>query len=247
MTSKLKLLIALLVCSVMTQAAAARIYLVAVGIADYPGTVNDLRVSAHDAETMVWLYGKNADGAQTCLQNETATRTAILSTLTATFAQAEADDIVVFFFSGHGYTGGLVAYDGKLGYDEVRQAMATSRSRHKMIFADACFSGRFRVSKQQGKEAMEAAKKSDVMFFLSSRSNERSIEMKNMHNSLFTAYLQRALRGGADANRDRIITAKELFDYVSAGVSQHSRGRQHPCMWGRFPDDMPVMKWTEKK
>jgi uncharacterized caspase-like protein len=59
----------------------------------------------------------------------------------------------------------------------------------------------------------------------------------------FTYALQHGLRGGADKNRDRIITAKELFDYVSEKVKKNSGNRQHPVMWGKFSDDMPVMKW----
>ena len=64
-----------------------------------------------------------------------------------------------------------------------------------------------------------------------------------MQNGYFTTYLQRGLRGGADANRDRIITAKELFNYVHAGVVKLSNNKQHPVMWGKFSDDMPVMIW----
>ena len=64
-----------------------------------------------------------------------------------------------------------------------------------------------------------------------------------MQNSLFTAFLERGLRGGADTDRDRTITARELFTFVSEGVRQRSGERQHPVMWGRFPDDMPLMVW----
>ena len=38
-------------------------------------------------------------------------------------------------------------------------------------------------------------------------------------------------------------TAKELFDYVSARVKRLSGNQQHPVMWGRFPNNMPVMRW----
>ena len=80
-------------------------------------------------------------------------------------------------------------------------------------------------------------------FFLSSRNNETSIECTDMKNGFFTSCLQNGLRGRADANRDRIITAKELFDYVSKGVKRLSGDKQHPVMWGRFSDEMVVMKW----
>ena len=81
------------------------------------------------------------------------------------------------------------------------------------------------------------------MLFLSSRSNETSIERRDMKNGFFTTYLQKGLRGGADANRDRTITAKELFDYVHKGVTKLSLNKQHPVMWGKFNNNMPVMTW----
>ena len=86
-------------------------------------------------------------------------------------------------------------------------------------------------------------KKSNVMLFLSSRGNEFSNERPDMKNGYFTTYLGKGLQGAADANRDRTITAKELFDYVHKGVIELSFGAQHPVMWGNFPDDMTIMKW----
>ena len=85
------------------------------------------------------------------------------------------------------------------------------------------------------------------MLFLSSRSNETSIARRDMQNGFFTTYLQKGLRGGADVNRDRIITAKELFNYVHENVVKISKGKQHPVMWGKFSDNMPVRVWTKKK
>ena len=84
------------------------------------------------------------------------------------------------------------------------------------------------------------------MFFLSSRTNEQSQERRSWRNSLFTAYLERGLRGGADNNLDWTITARELFNFVSKGVAEASQQKQHPVMWGKFDDDMPLMVWKKK-
>ena len=46
-----------------------------------------------------------------------------------------------------------------------------------------------------------------------------------------------------DTNGDKVITAKELFVFVSKNVATISKGRQHPVMWGSFSDNMPVMAW----
>ncbi len=224
----------------------ARVYLVSVGIADYssfPSKLNNLNLTVKDAETIAWLYTKNKSVDYTLLLDGKATKSRIVRAMNKLFSRAKEDDIIVFFFSGHGYPGGFCACDGNLGYDEVRKAMSKSRCRNKMMFVDACRSGGMRVDDTAGQGAITAAKKANVMLFLSSRNNENSIERGDMQNGFFTTYLQKGLRGNADANRNRTITAKELFDFVHEGVSRISGGRQHPVMWGNFSDNMTIMKW----
>ncbi|MCR5158565.1 MAG: caspase family protein [Prevotella sp.] len=217
-------------------------YIVCVGVADYPGEKNDLRLSATDALTMSELYSKNGDATVRLFQNEEATAANVTAAFSQLCGQAAADDAVIFFFSGHGMPGTFVCYDAQLRYDEVVNALSTSAAKTKIIFADACFAGKARTSNRRHATADDFSQTS-VLFFLSSRTDETSKENRLMHNSLFTAYLERGLRGGADTNLDRTITAYELFSFVSEGVQQKSRQKQHPVMWGRFPDDMPLMKW----
>lgn len=224
----------------------AKIYLVSAGISDYPGQGNDLRLPVEDAKTITWLYGKNSDVEYRQLLNSNATAENIVNSIKTLFDKAGPDDIVVFFFSGHGYPGGFVAYDKMLNYDNIRNAMAGSKSKNKMIFADACFSGKIATPGKNSGSSIASARKANVMLFLSSRSNEISIERASMSNGFFTTCLQKGLRGGADANRDRKITAKELFKYVHDGVKKLSNDKQHPVMWGKFSDDMPVMSWPKK-
>lgn len=234
------------ICMSMCFYTNARTYLVAVGVSDYsgfPSEVNNLRLPTKDAETIVDLYTKNASVDYSLLLNEKATKDRIIRAIKKVFNQADENDIVVFFFSGHGYPGGFCAYDGNIGYDEVRQAMAESKSKTKMMFVDACRSGGMRVDEATAQSAISSAQKANVMLFLSSRNNEDSAERSYMKNGVFTTFLQRGLRGNADANRNRIITAKELFDFVHAGVSRNTGGAQHPVMWGNFSDNMVVMRW----
>lgn len=222
----------------------AKVFLVSVGIADYPGNSMDLSLPAKDAQTITWLYSKNTNIQYCQLLNHEATRANIISTMNRIFAKAGTNDIVVLFYSGHGYPGGFCAYDGNLSYNTIRKSMAKSKCKNKMIFADACFSGKIRTNgSTTSNQELSAAKKANVMLFLSSRSNEASIERRNMANGFFTTYLQKGLRGGADTNKDRIITAKELFNYVHKNVINLSKGKQHPVMWGKFSDNMPVMIW----
>ena len=204
--------------------AQAKIYLVAVGISDYPGVANDLTLPANDAKTIAWLYSQNSHVKYSLLLNSDATKDRIVKAMSKLYSEATANDIVVFFFSGHGYPGGFVAHDAMLDYQVIRKAMASTNCRNSQ-------------------NSRASAKKANVMLFLSSRSNEVSIERRDMKNGFFTTYLVQGLRGGADANRDRTITAKERFTSVHSGVIKLSRNMQHPVMWGKFSNDMPVIKW----
>ena len=215
----------------------ARTYIVSVGIADYPGTQNDLRVSANDAMTISGIFTKNGNATVDCFVNSDVTIKKVCTAMRNTFAKASPSDAIILYFSGHGVPGGLVCYDGVLYYSSVLNIMRQSKAQQKMIFLDACFAGKMRNTNYS---------KENVMFFLSSRSTEKSLEtprQTGFKNSLFTVFLERGLRGGADTNKDRVITAKEIYNFVHQGVVEASGNRQHPVMWGKFDGNMVVMKW----
>lgn len=220
------------------------IYVVAVGISDYKN-ISDLRLPEQDAKDIAKLY-KTKTKHVILLTGRYATKARILQSLRDQFARADEDDMIVFSFSGHGYQGGVCPYDmsrdqsSGITYKEIRSILKQSRAQRKMIFADACFSGGIRGGSSS---ANINDKDSGVLLFLSSRSGETSIESGMMKNGFFTAYLLRGLRGGADVDRNRVITAKELFSFVHNGVVEKSDGQQHPVMWGRFDDGMVLMDW----
>ena len=223
-----------LVCTVSVQ---ARTYVVCVGIADYPGTRNDLHVSATDAVTIQNVFSKS-NAYATALTNSQATMRNVCSEMQNVFANAQKDDVIILYFSGHGIPGGLVCYDGFLYYNIVFGIMKNCIAQNKVILVDACFSGKMRKTNRHAPKY----KNKNIMLFLSSRSTETSQET-HFKNSLFTIYLDRGLRGGADVDRNRIITARELFNYVHPGVINWSKNHQHPVMWGNFNDNMPIIKW----
>lgn len=225
----------ILICSLQLQ---AKVYLVSVGIANYPGTKNDLRISDNDAKTIAKVFNATKDASVSVLVNERATQSALLSSMHTVFADAESDDTVILFFSGHGTPGALVCYDGELTYQHIFNMLKGCKASRKMIIADACFSGKMRTTRQQ----TSSYNSQNVMLFLSSRTNEMSME-SNFQNSMFTVYLERGLRGGADTNKDRRISARELYNFVHQGVIEASGNKQHPVMWGKFDNDMTVIKW----
>lgn len=224
-----------MICSLQLQ---AKVYLLSVGIADYPGKENDLRISDNDAKTIAKVFQATKDASVKVLTNEDATQSALLSTMHTLFEDAQSDDAVVLYFSGHGTPGALACHDGLLTYQHIFKMLKGCKANKKMIIADACFSGKMRTTRQQSNNYNSQ----NVMLFLSSRTNETSQETQ-YKNSLFTIFLERGLRGGADTNRDRYITARELYDFVHKGVIEASGNKQHPVMWGKFDNNMTIIKW----
>lgn len=216
----------------------AKTYLVSVGIADYPGTEHDLRISDNDAKTIAKVFSVAKQATVSILINEQATQSALLSTMHTSFMNANSEDIVILYFSGHGTPGALVCHDGLLTYQHIFKMLKGCKASRKVIIADACYSGKMRTNNQQ----TSSYNSQNVMLFLSSRTNEVSRESR-YKNSLFTIFLERGLRGGADTNRDRYITARELYDFVHKGVIEASGNKQHPVMWGKFDNNMTVINW----
>ena len=224
-----------MICCLQLQ---AKVYLVSVGIADYPGKENDLRISDNDAKTIAKVFQATKDASVNVLVNEAATQSALLSTMHTTFEDADYNDAVILYFSGHGTPGALVCHDGLLTYQHIFKMLKGCKATRKIIIADACYAGKMRTTRQQ----TDSYNNQNVMLFLSSRTNETSQETQ-YKNSLFTIFLERGLRGGADKDKNRQITARELFDFVHKGVIEASDNKQHPVMWGKFDNDMTVIKW----
>ena len=226
---------------------AQTIYVLAVGINDYNDPkANDLRCCENDVASICSVMKKqNATIVQYLGKN--ARKQNILAALKVFCENAKANDAVIFFFSGHGYPGGfcpvdMTSYADGLTYKEIQTEFKRSKAKRKIVIADACFSGGLRKNKST---ESNQAKNGEVMFFLSSRTNELSQEVPNGKNGQFTKFLVRALGGGCDYDRNRIITAKELFKFVSEGVSVATGDKQHPVMWGKFDDGMAVADWRK--
>ena len=109
----------MLVLGLSPVSAQKHIYIVAAGIADYPGSDMDLSLCANDAKTIQWVFAKNKKASTILLTNSQATKGAILAALKKQFAKAGKKDAILFFFSGHGSPGNLISYDGPLDYHSI--------------------------------------------------------------------------------------------------------------------------------
>jgi uncharacterized caspase-like protein len=227
--------------------AEAKIYAVVVGVSDYQydAVINDLRYSDDDAFAMA-AYLTGASHEVVRLTDGQATKANILRTAAALFAKATSQDVILFFFSGHGAEGVFIPhdFDGKtaLLHSEVKALFKQSKAGLKVCIADACHSGSIKL-KIGTREPTALQSNADVVIMMSSRANEVSQEQPRLGKGVFTHFLLMAFQGNADVNRDRKITLLELFNYLSRQVSQQTNQKQHPIMFGRFNKEMAFVSY----
>jgi uncharacterized caspase-like protein len=252
-------MIGLLWFSVEAKAAEGRLYAVVTGVAKYRQAEMNLMYSGKDAVEMYKLLRLKTDSANLrLLIDEAATADNIIAAMNSLFARSQPDDVILFYFSGHGDNGLFFAYDRTITFSRLQAALRKSKARRKFIFADACMSGTLRNSgnasesrnNERNRDNRNAGspnnrsnmdKKSDVLLFLSSRSDQTSRELLSLRNSVFTYFLIAGLKGGADANSDGLITARELFAFVNPKVREKTSNKQTPVMWGKFDDETIIM------
>lgn len=244
--ARLCLLISVLLCATVARAST---YIVAVGINNYK-YVTSLTVSEDDARAFARMCKSYPDLHVALVTGSKATRANLINVIASHFAKAKADDSLIFFFSGHGVGGGVVAYDTEdeseseiLSYKTLARLMKRSPATRKVIIIDSCHSGSSRNTTSSSRKVRHNIGDPNTILFMSSRTDEYSLEVQGMPRSLFTYHLLRGMQGKADADGDRNITALEIFRYVSGAVRRDSRDKQHPVMWGNFDTGFVIMKY----
>ena len=242
---------------------AVRIWAVIVGVARYQH-MPVLRYTDDDAY-QIYAFLKSPEGGAvpdrqlTVLIDEEATREKILQAMQKTLLRADENDVVMFYFSGHGLDGSFlpVDYDGyqnRLLHTEVRDILERSQAKHKIVYADACHSGSLDVNAYQ----LLAARSPNVRMTLdrfyraflnsegglallmSSKGEEFSLEDGGLRSGIFSYYLIKGLKGLADKDRNKIVTIGELFNYVHHEVKQYTGDLQTPTLNGDIDINMPV-------
>ncbi len=238
------------------EVANGKVWAVLVGIARY-NHMRSLKFTDDDAYRLHGFLKSPEGGALPdeqikILIDEDATRDAILKTLTTISDKASKNDVIIFYFSGHGLQGSFLPhdYDGEnlvVGHKEIRAILEQSDAKAKVVIADACHSGSFDAAKGQGFESLintyySAFNKSTGGFVLmmSSKAEETSIESNGLRQGIFSHFLIRGLKGAANMNEDQIITVDELFDYVHNNVRFYTNKFQTPMIVGEYDGNMPL-------
>ena len=124
----------------------AKIYAVVVGVDKYDGSVSNLSSAVTDAERMYRFLKADKQNKVVLLTDKKATKQNILYAMEKTFAKADEEDMIMFYFSGHGDKGMFCPTNVKFGrmgllHTEIRNAFKASNATNKLCIADACYSG----------------------------------------------------------------------------------------------------------
>jgi len=237
-----------------------KIWAVVVGVGRYTA-MPSLKFTDDDAYRF-YSFLKSPEGGAlpdnqiAVLVDESASRQNILNTMREYFLRADANDVVLLYFSGHGLDGCFlpVDYDGfnnKLRHDEIKTIFQESKAKHKLCIADACHSGSLNyenglASKGSAPLTLERYYKAfedadgGIALLMSSRAEELSLEDQGLRQGVFTYYVLKGLKGPADSDGNFLITIKELYNYVYSKVREYTAGVQTPVLTGSYDDAMPV-------
>lgn len=166
------------------------------------------------------------------------TRNNILAELTNAAQLAQEDDLLLFYFSGHGLAAGgesyLVPRDARLSalpdtavsMKKVRRIMKKSAARARVIILDACHSGAS-IGKSPVVMTPEFIERvfvaAEGMAVLAScKQNQLSWEWQQQQQSVFTHYLLQALHGEADRDNKGFVTVSDAHRFVTDRVIEWS-------------------------
>jgi uncharacterized protein YgiM (DUF1202 family) len=246
----------------------SKIWALVIGVSDYSSQMNqygasDLRYCNEDAKE-IYQFLKSSNGGNIpdnqirLLRDGEATKQNIIDNAKMLYSQANSDDLIILYFSGHGGPNILVAHDIPLKHSDIKEIVEQSKASKKICIADACYSGTWSksasaqmVQKSLTQSQLErlyydalSSSGNGLALFMSSQRNETSIEAPNLQQGLFTYYIIEGLKGKADSDGNKIITVEELYQYVKVKVSTRALSEfshsQNPILTGHYDKDMPV-------
>lgn len=234
---------------------AVKVWAVIVGAARYTH-MPVLRYTDDDAY-QIYAFFKSPEGGALpdnqikVLIDEDATLANITSTMRSVFLRADDNDVVLFYFSGHGIQGAFlpIDYDGAnniLEHKDITDLLKRSQAKHKIVFADACHSGSLLAARGAVNAALKRyydafeSTAGGTALFMSSKGEEYSLEDGGLRSGIFSHFVVRGLKGEADTNGDKVIGIQELFDYVYRHVRTYTGNIQTPTLSGTFDARMPV-------
>ena len=223
-----------------------------IGIANYPQSegfqVQQLKAPVKDVNALAGFLRDPEKGGFDpehifTLTDEQATRRKILITFNDIAKRSAPEDMVIFYFSGHGVRQGdngttyLIPYDHDLrdvettciDFDDLAKKIRDMEASKVIVVLDACHSGGVKPegARTAGNTGLadrylKAFGTSEGRALLLS-SDQTEVSWETEDSGIFTHFLLEGLNGAADANDDGIVTFTEASTYVEEAVPKHTR------------------------
>lgn len=229
-----------------------RLHILSVGIGNYKNpNIDKLHYAASDAaivaQVLDTLRNMNLNlykegGYRMLLVDNDATRGTILKCLDDVRYEADPEDIVMIYMSGHGkfveFTSQRYFLPVDVEDDKYIESTAISYSELKaklkqledkeckvVVYMDACYAGEMYYAKAAGDFIGDS--EPAVIGFYSSTRNQPSLEKVELNHGVFTYALLNGIKGGAGDDNGN-VTITSLGDYITEQVRIQSDGRQTP-------------------
>lgn len=204
--------------------------------------------------------GAIPDSRLTLLVDEMANYDQINTAIARTLEQADDNDMVVIYLSGHGIKGAFLPTDfdengledRRIYYDRLVETLADSRAKHKLLVADVCHAGSLEESYLASRGSVEDditnyyskldGSNGGTALILSSSTDEVSVEHRKIRQGVFSYYWLQGIKGSADRDGDSFVSITELFEYTRDNVRAYTHYAQNPRMIGNIDADTPVGK-----
>ncbi|WP_281615719.1 caspase family protein [Flammeovirga sp. SubArs3] len=232
-------------------------YAVVVGVANYEGSGYDLNYCDDDAYRFSSFLKSDKGGIKkenmAVLIDEAANKANIINTMHKIYSKASPNDMIVFFFSGHGGENNVFyPYDisrNVLAFDEIKSVFKRYKVKNKIVYADACFAGNIgnNSSNRVNTSVSTSFNQQDtnILIFMSSTGQEVSQEIASVRQGAFSYFLINGLEGKADRNKDNYVTVEELYPYVKANVLKATNNKQTPTIKGKSPRKLVLSSLNE--
>jgi len=250
-----------------------------IGVSDYEPGLTPLPSAVRDVEAMRQVLanpemGGFAEADITVLPNPD--RQTMEDAIYTLFANRQKDDLLLFYFSGHGVVddGGEFYFasrstrkdQGRLvpptavAAGSVQGWMQQSRSQRQVMILDSCFSGAFAkgvTAKDSGSVNVEQFLGGRGRAILTAAtSTQYAFAHEGFDLSVYTHYLVEGIRtGGADLDDDGFITVAELHDYASSKVKEAAPAMTpefypvkdgYQILLAKSPKDDPKLKYRKQ-
>ena len=245
----------------------ANTYAVIVGISKYESSgIPQLEFAHRDAQVFA-DYLKSKAGSSVpeenirLLLNENATYAAIYDAFNWLLETCQKDDIVYFYFSGHGDVENSTIY--KLGFllsyntprtnyinsavriddlNNIANTLSVKLNSKVVLITDACHSGKLAGNENRGTylvgEQLRTVQNKEIRI-ASCSPDQLSVEDEGWGGGrgVFSYYLVNGLTGLADRNRDESVTVGEIKSYMDSSFSNdvllvQKEQKQNPVIKG---------------